>query len=131
MPAPKFKILIVEDEPVMVEVIEGMLAPYGHEMVHGYDPHEAVTLAREFRPDAVITGLVMPHDGIEVATQILEMFPNCKIIIVSSALHDPGLRRLLCEEGYDERFMLTKPFTSAELIGALNLAGIPSTLRES
>ena len=129
MTAGKYKILVVDDEEPIVEIIESMIARLGHETLRAFNGKEAVALARESRPDALVTGIMMvPGDGIWTAEQFRQILPDCKIVFVSSALHDAGVRQALVAEGYDERIMLTKPFEAAQLAEALTIAGIPSVI---
>jgi CheY-like chemotaxis protein len=131
VPDRKYKILVVDDEEPMVEIVEGIVACCGHETLHAYSGEQAVTVARDSRPDAVLTGIMMAcGDGVWEAEQIRQFLPDCRIILISSALHNPELRELLIRDGFDERLMLVKPFESAQLVELLNVVGIPSVLRQ-
>src|SRR6516225_11107283 len=125
MTARKCRILVVDDEEPIVEIIESMIARFGHETLHAYSGQEAVALARDARPDALVTGIMMAGgDGVWTAQQFRQLLPSCKIVFVSTALYDAKLRQVLVAEGYDERIMLTKPFEAAQLANALTIAGI-------
>ena len=63
MPSSKAKLLIVDDEPVIVEIITKWLC-HGYDIRNAYDGEEAVSIAKEFHPDCVVTGFMMPRmDG--------------------------------------------------------------------
>ena len=131
MNARKYKILVVDDEESMVEIVEEIIARFGHETLHAYSGEEAIAVAYESRPDAVVTGIMMTGgDGIWEVQQIRKFHPTCKIVFVSTALYNDEIRQHLVAEGFDERIMLRKPFNPAQLADALTFAGIPSVLRE-
>jgi len=94
------KILVVDDEPLIVEFISAMLAKCGYEICVAYDGAEAVAVAKDFLPDCVVTGIMMPRmDGIAEAREILRFHPDCKIVFHSSALTDENLRREIADSG--------------------------------
>jgi len=127
MTSTRYKVLVVDDEEPMVEIVEAMVARFGHETIHAYSGNQAVAVARESHPDAVVTGIMMAGgDGISAAKQILEILPACKIVFASAVLFDEEVRRFLIAEGFDERIMLRKPFDVTQLADALTRAGIPS-----
>ena len=69
---PKARILVVDDEPLNVRLLERMLDLFGGiDYRCTTDPREAVSLFAEFQPDLVLTDLHMPHlDGIQLIREI-------------------------------------------------------------
>ena len=79
------KILIVDDEPSIVNVITAYLKPEGYEVFTASDGNQAIKAAHAFKPDLVILDIMLPGmDGIEVLTRLrresagLRHFADCK-----------------------------------------------------
>src|SRR5438045_3739113 len=84
--AAKLKLLIVDDEPVIVEFVAKLLVPYASDIRCAYDGQEAVSVARDFHADRIITGVMMPRmDGLQEATEILQFLPNCRFVFMSGS----------------------------------------------
>lgn len=68
--APK-RLLLVDDEPHNLALLERLLAPLGHDLIRAEDGHAAIAAFSEYKPDLVLLDLVMPGlDGLDVLTQI-------------------------------------------------------------
>ena len=64
-------IMIVDDEPEMVNLIEDILSPKGYEIVRAYDGVEALRKLEETIPDLILLDIMMPDmDGIELCKRI-------------------------------------------------------------
>lgn len=86
MPAPAQSplILVVDDEPVICEVFAIILKQYDFRADARYDGDQAVEYCRQYRPDLVVMGIIMPKiNGFEAALQILKLQPNCKFVFMS------------------------------------------------
>lgn len=124
--AGKPKLLIVDDESAIVEILAKLLASCAFDIRCAYDGQDAVSVARDFHPDCVLTGLVMPRmDGFQEAIEILRFLPNCKFVFMSGSAHSPEIRNRYERLGFDLQFLLPKPFTRSDLLDALALAGFP------
>ena len=65
------KILVVDDDPDIVELLEYNLKKEGYEVKTASDGHEGLQAARDFRPDLILLDIMMPRqDGIETARLI-------------------------------------------------------------
>ncbi|HVH32265.1 MAG TPA: response regulator, partial [bacterium] len=65
------KILIVDDEPHIVELVKYNLLQEGYDVVTAHDGSEGVTRAHEAHPDLIILDLMLPYvDGLEVCRRI-------------------------------------------------------------
>jgi CheY-like chemotaxis protein len=109
------KILVVDDESAICNLISNMLAILGHEAVLAANGTEAVHRfsSDSRRIDLVLTDLNMPvMDGYELIRRIRELNPDAAIVAMSAA----ALNRPL-----DTTF-LEKPFTFAALRSSLDLA---------
>ncbi|WP_142602182.1 response regulator transcription factor [Solitalea koreensis] len=75
---PKQKILIVDDEPDILELIEYNLKKEGYQVFLAGNGQEAVTVARKVIPDLIILDIMMPKmDGIE-ACRLMRSMPEFK-----------------------------------------------------
>jgi DNA-binding response OmpR family regulator len=107
-------ILVVEDEPALVDVIVYNLRQAGFETVEAGDGREALRLAAEVRPALVILDLMLPDlDGLAVCRTLRERFPALPIIMVTARTSE--LDRVLgLELGADD--YVPKPFSPRELV---------------
>jgi PAS domain S-box-containing protein len=118
-PAPSVgteRILLVEDEPVLLRMTTEMLTRQGFDVISAPDPVVALELASVERFDVVVTDVVMPKmSGAELADRFAERFPKTKFVFISGYTHEVIDESRL---GPTARF-LAKPFTSAELVDAV------------
>ena len=106
------KILVVDDEALLVKGIRFNLQQDGYEVVTGCDGVEAVELARSQNPDLIVLDVMMPRlDGLEACTKIRE-FSNVPIILLTAKADDMD-KLLGFDRGADD--YLTKPFNILEL----------------
>ncbi len=106
------KILVVDDEKLLVKGIRFNLENEGYEVVTGCDGVEAVELAGSQNVDLIVLDLMMPRmDGLEACTKIRE-FSNVPIIMLTAKTEDMD-KLLGFEHGADD--YLTKPFNILEL----------------
>ncbi len=114
---PPARILVVDDEPSNVRLLERMLENFGGlEWRCTTDPREAIPLFAEFQPDLVLTDLHMPHlDGYEVMKQLKEIIPpdNFLPIVVLTADVTAETRRKALNEGASD--FITKPLDTTEV----------------
>ena len=106
------KILVVDDEALLVKGIRFNLQNDGYEVVTGCDGLEAVELARDPGVDLVILDVMMPRmDGLTACSKIRE-FSNVPIIMLTAKTEDMD-KLLGFDQGADD--YLTKPFNILEL----------------
>ena len=106
------KILVVDDERVLVKGITFNLKNEGYQVETGYDGEEAVALAREGNFDLIILDLMMPKiDGLQACMRIRE-FSNVPIIMLTARSEDAD-KLVGFECGADD--YITKPFNILEL----------------
>jgi len=108
------KILIAEDEPVMLKAIQTRLVNDGYEVIVTTDGREALQVLETFQPDLIITDILMPYtSGLELIG-VVKSNPFKKIpIIVLSAFGQETTVLEAFDLGADD--FLTKPFNPAEL----------------
>ena len=106
------KILVVDDEKLLVKGIKFNLENEGYEVITGSDGMEAVELAGSGNPDLIVLDLMMPRlDGLEACGKIRE-FSDVPIIMLTAKADDMD-KLLGFEHGADD--YLTKPFNILEL----------------
>ncbi|MDR5694919.1 MAG: response regulator transcription factor [Armatimonadota bacterium] len=107
-------ILVVDDEPPIVELVRYNLLQEGFEVIAAYDGHEAVEKVRSGQPiDLVILDIMLPFmDGLEVL-RILRRESRIPVLILTAKGGE--LERVLgLEIGADD--YVTKPFSPRELV---------------
>jgi DNA-binding response OmpR family regulator len=108
-------VLVVDDEPTIVEVLARYLARAGFTAQEAFDGPGAVEAARRHRPDLVVLDVMLPgFDGIEVMRRLHEQPGEpVPVILLTARAEEPdrltGLRR-----GADD--YVVKPFSPAELV---------------
>lgn len=106
------KILVVDDEKLLVKGMKFNLENEGYEVECAYDGAAAVELARSNRFDLIILDVMMPElDGIEACMRIRE-FSNVPVIMLTAKSEDSD-KLMGFESGADD--YLTKPFNILEL----------------
>lgn len=79
--ARSIRVLVVDDEPSVADTLALILNRSGHESVAVYSAAEAVTVAAQFRPQALLSDVVMPGmNGFELAHYFAEKFTDCKLL---------------------------------------------------
>ncbi|HEX8483723.1 MAG TPA: phosphate regulon transcriptional regulator PhoB [Allosphingosinicella sp.] len=112
----KGRILFVEDDPALTELVRFHLERDGYEAVHTADGDEALLLARESPPDLVLLDwMIEGTSGIEVCRRLRRM-PETKAvpIIMITARGEETDRIRGLETGADD--YVTKPFSPRELL---------------
>jgi DNA-binding response OmpR family regulator len=110
---PGGRILVVDDEPHIVELVRYNLAHEGFEVSVAYDGHEALQKAKTETPDLVILDLMLPYvDGLEVCRHIRR---ESSVPILMLTAKDGEQERVVgLELGADD--YVTKPFSPRELV---------------
>lgn len=106
------KILVVDDEKLLVKGIRFNLENEGYDVITGSDGMEAVELVGSENPDLIVLDLMMPRlDGLEACGKIRE-FSDVPIIMLTAKADDMD-KLMGFEHGADD--YLTKPFNILEL----------------
>lgn len=78
------RILVVDDEPTITDTLSVILRLNGYETIPAYSGEEAVRLARDSRPDFLLSDIRMPGiSGIDAAVEILRFLPQCLVLFIS------------------------------------------------
>jgi putative two-component system response regulator len=121
------RVLCVDDEPVILQVLRRLLEAQGFETVTTNDP-EAAVVAFDDRPfDVVITDIHMPKmDGMTLMRTLRERLPDLPVMVVTGhGTVDTAIQAL--REGASG--MLVKPFTGQELLGEVSRALAATQMR--
>jgi two-component system alkaline phosphatase synthesis response regulator PhoP len=115
------KILVVDDDPDLVETVSMMLERYNHEVVAAYGGIEGLQKVRSEKPDAVILDVMMPDkDGFEVCKEMkadpeLADIPVLLLTAVASKMSETRYtRRMGVETDADD--YVDKPVEPEEIV---------------
>ena len=110
------KILVVDDEPEAVELVEFNLKQAGHDVVTAADGAEALKKARASLPDLIVLDIMLPEmNGLEVCKLLRRDAATAKIPIIMLTAKAAEIDRVLgLELGADD--YITKPFSPRELV---------------
>jgi class 3 adenylate cyclase len=127
-------LLIVDDNPMNLDILQTRLAVHGYDIVTATDGEEALAVAREKRPDLILLDIMMPKlDGIEVCRELKAdpALPFMPVIMVTAKADTKDIVAGL-EAGGDE--YLTKPLDQAALVARvksmLRIKGLHDTVQE-
>jgi DNA-binding response OmpR family regulator len=109
------RILVVDDEPTIVEIVARYLERAGFETLQAIDGPDALRQADLHRPDLVVLDLMLPGlDGIEVMRRLHER-PGKRVAVILLTARGEGNDRLAgLRHGADD--YVVKPFSPAELV---------------
>ncbi|WP_312797469.1 response regulator transcription factor [Kocuria sp.] len=114
MPTPPTgRILVVDDETDLAQLVAEYLRKAGLEVAVRHDGTEAVAAVRDFTPDVLVLDLGLPGiDGIEVCRQV-RVFSDCYVLMLTA--RDDEVDKIVgLSVGADD--YVTKPFSPRELV---------------
>jgi two-component system KDP operon response regulator KdpE len=108
------KILVVDDEPRVVQLVRKVLEAVGYQVVAAASGDPAIEMVALEQPDLVLLDILLPHDldGYEVCRRIREFSEVPVIMLTAKALESDVLHGF--DVGADD--YLTKPFSAKELV---------------
>jgi two-component system alkaline phosphatase synthesis response regulator PhoP len=110
-------ILVVDDEPHIVEIVRDYLKQAGYRVVTASDGQTALTLARHERPDLIVLDLMLPGglDGLDVCRSLRQDpgLADLPIIMLTARVEETD-KLIGLELGADD--YVTKPFSPRELV---------------
>ncbi len=100
------KILVVDDDPDIIEAIRAVLEGHSHQVVTARDGEEGLGKLKEEKPDLMILDLLMPKmDGFAVLKELQDprrsKYSNIPILILTSIREDVSRRRYELETGLE------------------------------
>lgn len=110
-------VLCVDDDPVALEQVAGLLRRAGAKVLTAGDGDQALESYRTRLPDLVVTDLLMPGmDGLALSRAIRALDPDVPVFVATGA-DDPGLIVSALEQNVDH--LLLKPILPEALLGAV------------
>lgn len=118
------KILIAEDDQLMLKTLEFRLKKDGHQVILSRDGQEAMEMITSHEPDLVITDIMMPYSsGLELIGFIKEKFQNRIRTIILSGMGQENVVLEAFKLGAVD--FITKPFSPSELSMRVNRLAVP------
>ncbi|MDQ0157862.1 response regulator YycF [Robertmurraya andreesenii] len=107
------KILVVDDEKPIADILQFNLRKEGYEVHCAYDGNRALEMVEEIKPDLILLDIMLPQrDGMEVCREVRKKY---EMPIIMLTAKDSEIDKVLgLELGADD--YVTKPFSSRELI---------------
>lgn len=108
------KVLVAEDDMIMLKTIEVRLKKDGYEVITAQDGREALGKFEQESPDMIITDIMMPYlSGLEIIGAVKSKAGKATPIIVLSTLGQENVVLEAFKLGADD--FITKPFSPKEL----------------
>ena len=108
------KVLIVDDEKTIVDILRFNLKKEGYDTACAYDGKEGLRMAREENPDLILLDIMLPYmDGFEVCKTLRGCGNNVPIIMITAREEETD-KVFGLENGADD--YITKPFSMRELM---------------
>jgi two-component system alkaline phosphatase synthesis response regulator PhoP len=113
------KILVIDDEPSIINLVSAYLKPEGYEVYTATDGNAGLKAARAFKPDLIILDLMLPGiDGVELLTRLRR--ESDVYVIMLTARTDETDKIVGLSVGADD--YVTKPFSPRELVARIKAA---------
>lgn len=122
------RVLVVDDEPEITDIVEAFLADAGYKVSVENDPRSAVTRAQQERPDVILLDIMMPGvDGYDICEQIkaIPQLAQVPIIFLTGKDRQDDMGRSF-KVGGD--MFIKKPFSCERLLEIVNIV-VMSTSR--
>lgn len=112
------RILIIDDDIEILEMLCEMLKRDGHDVLEALDGKKGITLLEKERVDLVVTDIIMPgKEGLETITDLRRDMPEVKIVAMSGGGERVGQKDCLgMALMLGAKRVLFKPFTREELL---------------
>ena len=115
----KPKVLVADDERVIADTLATILNQSGFEARAVYSGEKAVDLASDFKPDMIISDVIMADlNGIDAAIRIRAFLPQVKILLFSGQAATADLLEKARAQGYEFE-ILAKPVHPQDLLNKL------------
>ncbi len=113
------KILVIDDEPSIVNLVTAYLKPEGYEVYTAVDGNSGLKAARAYKPDLIVLDLMLPGmDGIELLTR-LRRESNVYVILLTAKTEETD-KVVGLSVGADD--YVAKPFSPRELVARVKAA---------
>lgn len=120
-----YKILIVDDEPVVSDTLALLFSTRGYEARVAYSAEQAIEIIAQWQPDLAIIDVILPRmNGIDLAIALKANHPLCRSILFSGEPATSEILGEMAKKGHSFQ-VLAKPVDPAfllETIGEMRLA---------
>ena len=117
------RVLVIEDEPAVRDLVTRMLSRVGHEVVEANEGREGLRLFEQSPTDLVITDINMPGmDGHEVIATFRKRHPGVPIVAISGGGSASKDELLMNAAALGAVEVITKPFEFQQFVGAVGRA---------
>lgn len=114
------EILVIDDDAVIRSLIRRALELHGHQVSEAVDGSEGIRVYHERSPQLVLCDLIMPEkEGLETIEELCRDSPQVRIIAMSGGVMNGVYDLLPVAKRLGARAVLSKPFTTATLIGVV------------
>jgi CheY-like chemotaxis protein len=120
VPADSKRILICDDDPVILRLLQVNLELEGFEVLLGHNGEEAVEIAQSEHPDLIILDIMMPRmDGYQACEKLksLDDTKDIPVVFLSAKAQQSDIER---GKSFGVADYLTKPFDPNDLIDVLD-----------
>jgi DNA-binding response OmpR family regulator len=115
----RIRVLVVDDERLIVDTICAILKDNGFEAMGAYSGREAILSARKLYPDVVLSDVLMPRmSGVELGIQMRSEFPGIKVFLFSGQAATTAMIQRAEKDGHTFE-LFPKPIHPDELIARL------------
>jgi len=116
---PNAKILLIDDEPSIVNLVSAYLRPEGYEVYTAADGPSGLKAARAYKPDVIVLDIMLPGmDGVQLLTN-LRRESNVYVIMLTARTEETD-KIVGLSVGADD--YVTKPFSPRELVARIKAA---------
>jgi two-component system cell cycle sensor histidine kinase/response regulator CckA len=124
MQTPPTTVLVVDDEPAMVDLAKITLEAGGYEVLTAFNGRQALELCvnQKDRVDLLLTDMNMPRmNGAELACSLVELLPGLPVVFMTGDhTATPKLEMLVRHGPFSDCRIIRKPFTPAQLLEEVN-----------
>lgn len=114
------RVFVVDDEKAISDTLSAILSLHGYEAHAFYNAESALAVCEEMPPEIVVSDVMMPGmSGIEMAVQIRNLIPSCRILLFSGQSSTQGMLEAAQRNGYVFDF-LVKPVHPTDLLARLD-----------
>jgi len=124
------KILIIDDEPDMLEILRFRLEKNGYKIVTASSGEEGLVKAEKIKPDLILLDILLPGiSGLEVVKKLKanKLTKKIPVIMVTALISQDAMAKGL-EHG--AQYFISKPFDPADLLGEIKNAIKDSPIKE-
>jgi CheY-like chemotaxis protein len=114
------RILVVDDDPLVRDIIAMALRDAGHAVLEANDGQQALDALGRGPFDLVVTDILMPEiDGIGLILAIRKRYPDLRVLCISGGDRRGNTDYLPMAEKLGAHMVLAKPFTPKQLLAAV------------